>query len=160
MMYKYAAYFPMTGVIFESDNLRTVYHAAESERRWNRFSGYGVRGYTLTREGEVIHAVKDGEDVTLKEAEVSVRLYNVTMRKLLMDGKLNKDQRDIKLGDLRKLVEDGAMKNARNAGTKTYTELLEVLREYTGWGAALQMAIEDCLMDTPSGKKWIQEHFR
>lgn len=146
-----------TGVILETPNLKYLYHMAESERRYSCYCCEGLPGYKLMNlHGKVILEIKAGKDVTLQEAEVSVRLYNVTMRVLQMKGLLADGQRDISLGDLRELVEAGHMVGARNAGTKTYAELFKTLRDYTGWGYKLNKALMDCMSTTPNGQHWLQ----
>lgn len=143
--------------LMETYSLKWLYHLVESNRRAAKRYGQGLLGYKLMNpNGKIILEVKAGKDVTLQEAEVSVRLYNVTMRTLQRKGLLADGQRDITLGDLRKLVEAGHMVRARNAGTKTYAELFKTLRDYTGWGYELHKALVECMSTTPNGKHWLQ----
>lgn len=145
------------GTLMETYNLKWLYHLAESDRRAARYYGDGLLGYKLVNpNGKLILEVKPGKAVTLQEAEVSVRLYNVTMRHLQRQGLLKDGQRDITLGSLRELVEQGCMTKARNAGTKTYVELFKTLRDYTGWGYDLNKAMMECMSTTPNGLHWLQ----
>lgn len=145
------------GVLLETSNLKRLYHLAESARRTAGFYGQELLGYKLVNpHGKVILEIKTGGNVTLQEAEVSVRLYNVTMRTLQMKGLLEDGQRDITLNDLRKMVEAGHMIRARGCGTKTYIELFKTLRDYTGWGYELNEALKECVCHTPNGRHWLQ----
>lgn len=157
MVYKYSVSLP-DGVIYESDNLRTVYKIAESERRFSIYCGEGSFGYRIINNvnGSMVFEFKPGKNVTLREAEVSVRLYNTTMRHLQRQGLLKDGQHDISLGDLRNLVEAGHMAKARNVGIKTYVELFKVLRDYTGWSYNLNKALMECMNNMPNGLHWLQ----
>lgn len=155
--YKYAAVMS-DGVIFASDSLRTVYHKAESHRRYAMTQeDAGQRGYTLTKDEKPFYGTKSGEDVTIQEAEVSVRLYNTLIRHALRNHLVSENVRDVTWGQVRSWLIGEELHHIRNAGVKTYLELFENLWRYTGWSATMQRAFNEHMKILPTGKAWVNK---
>lgn len=147
------------GIIIESESARAVYYAAQHERRyWSSILDDGLHGYWLKKNGAPILYVKPGKNVTMQEAEVSVRLYKTFLRRALTDGLVPKGTRDLTVGQLYNFLIAGQLYKVRNAGTKTYLELFGLIHKCIGWNDEIQRVFENCISNTPMGILWLNQH--
>lgn len=153
----YQAYFS-NGVIIEALSAKAIYHAAEHERKyWSAVLDCGMPGYELSNNRVIFFTVKAGKDVTMTEADVSIRLYNVFLRRALTDGLVSKGTRDLTMGQLYDFLTAGYLYRVRNAGTKTYLELFQMLHRYIGWDINLMEALITCTT-WEIGMEWANKH--
>lgn len=130
------------GLIIHDTTAKAVYKEAEAWRREGIAQERGQYGYTLYHNGKPFYTCKRGLDVTLREAEVSVRLYNTMLRHAIRNGDIGHAERDMTIGKLRELFIQGRLHLVRNAGTPTYREMYRLLVKYTGLDAALAECIK------------------
>lgn len=154
----YRAYFD-NGVIIEGANVQVVYKAAESERRYrSSILDDGLHGYRLEKDGIPFFTIKAGKDMTITELEASVRLYNTMLRRALTDGLVPKGTRELTVGQLYNFLIAGQLYKVRNAGTKTYLELFDLIHKCIGWSDEIQRVFENCISDSPMGIRWLNQH--
>lgn len=142
--------------IAQAENLRELYKWVDSERRSAKRYDQGQLGYTIYHDGKAIFSVKSGWDVTLQEADVSIRMYHTMVRQA---KQLGLDWEHVTMKTLYDMATTGKLRNVRNVGMKTYIEIFSTLRKYIGWSNTLQMMFIDCLSDIPSGLDWLTHNF-
>lgn len=127
-----------SGEIVPGSSLRPLYKEAMSERRFAYKTGYEVPGFVIFRDdsGEVIFDVPRGRDTTLEMADVSVRTYNGLARKAKSLG-YPWTYNSLTTGLIYEMAMNDQISNLPNAGSKTYTEIFQILYKYMGYNPIL-----------------------
>lgn len=152
--------FMSDGIIIESESIKSLYYAAETDRRYtDGCLGEGIHGYVIRNDaGKEIYRVKHGYEYGIKDVGFSVRAYNAIMRRALMNGLIKSADDVVTMRQLRDWAEDGYLRGMSYVGVKTYEEIFDCILKYTGWTRRLNAALENCMCDSVNGIKWLREN--
>lgn len=128
-----------SGEITQNLSTRPLYKEAMSERRIAGKASYEIPGFVIFRDnsGEVIFDLPRGRDTTLEAVDVSVRTYNALARKAKSLG-YPWTYDTLTIGIIHEMAMNDQINNLPNAGSKTYTEIFEILYKYMGYNSAIE----------------------